>query len=465
MEVVEDTEASKPTLEMQISDAVELTTIETSSTTANSTTIDTTNKDLGKNGSQTIEIKALEAHETTESMTLEIEKFKSGKDGDLVITAYDKDGNQVGDSMTLSATASDDKKHDYDFNPTNGGEFNYITVSAGDDSEVKIKKIDAAVITTTETEVVTGHSYTLDISTSLSDSTETLGDITVSPLPEGASLSAGTKNIDGTWTLTSSDLNDLKVITTTEIAADFNITVQATSTDGNSISTTSKAVIVDVDAAVTTTGSTINMGDTKDEVGTGTAGDDIINMGDGKSAKEQEAHGGEGNDTVNIDGESFKVYGEAGNDTFNISSNDFSNKSGSSSGSSSGKASKAADMDGDIDGGEGLDTLVFSDGMDIDMSALDDNISNIETINLGEGTQNITSLHTSDVLNMTDTDNILRIDGDSTDSIELNTESEWKLGDFQTTDEITGQTYDVYESVDDSGTTLEISTNITIDQS
>ena len=465
VEVVEDTEASKPTLEMQISDAVELTTIETSSTTANSTTIDTTNKDLGKNGSQTIEIKALEAHETTESMTLEIEKFKSGKDGDLVITAYDKDGNQVGDSMTLSATASDDKKHDYDFNPTNGGEFNYITVSAGDDSEVKIKKIDAAVITTTETEVVTGHSYTLDISTSLSDSTETLGDITVSPLPEGASLSAGTKNIDGTWTLTSSDLNDLKVITTTEIAADFNITVQATSTDGNSISTTSKAVIVDVDAAVTTTGSTINMGDTKDEVGTGTAGDDIINMGDGKSAKEQEAHGGEGNDTVNIDGESFKVYGEAGNDTFNISSNDFSNKSGSSSGSSSGKASKAADMDGDIDGGEGLDTLVFSDGMDIDMSALDDNISNIETINLGEGTQNITSLHTSDVLNMTDTDNILRIDGDSTDSIELNTESEWKLGDFQTTDEITGQTYDVYESVDDSGTTLEISTNITIDQS
>ena len=241
--------------------------------------------------------------------------------------------------------------------------------------------------------------------------------------------------------------------------------MQATSTDGNSISTTSKAVIVDVDAAVTTTGSTINMGDTKDEVGTGTAGDDIINMGDGKSAKEQEAHGGEGNDTVNIDGESFKVYGEAGNDTFNISSNDFSNKSGSSSGSSSGKASKAADMDGDIDGGEGLDTLVFSDGMDIDMSALDDNISNIETINLGEGTQNITSLHTSDVLNMTDTDNILRIDGDSTDSIELNTESEWKLGDFQTTDEITGQTYDVYESVDDSGTTLEISTNITIDQS
>ena len=107
--------------------------------------------------------------------------------------------------------------------------------------------------------------------------------------------------------------------------------------------------------------------------------------------------------------------------------------------------------------------------MNIDLSALDDNISNIEIIDLGTGTQNITSLHTSDVLNMTDTDNILRIDGDADDKVSLDTDAdgngEWTLGGFKT-DAETGQQYqEATGEVGGKTVTLEISTDVTIDQS
>jgi len=208
----------------------------------------------------------------------------------------------------------------------------------------------------------------------------------------------------------------------------------------------------------------IFMGSGKDQVAYGEDGDDTILMGDGKSAKNQEAHGGEGDDTIEIDGKDFEAYGEAGDDTFNVNTDDFKTKSGSGSQAN-------GDFDGKhslIDGGEGLDALVFSDDMNIDFSVLDDNIANMEVINLGEGSQNITLLTVDDVLEMTDTDNILRIDGDASDSIELNTtgnDAEWTLGDFKT-DAETGATYQEVTSVEgDSTVTLEISTNIEINES
>ncbi len=238
---------------------------------------------------------------------------------------------------------------------------------------------------------------------------------------------------------------------------------------------------------------TINMGNDQSEAHGGN-GNDTINMGD--NAENQEAHGGKGNDTIDVGGKDFKAYGEAGDDTFKLDSNDFKSAGGSGNGtfghggSGSGNGmfgsggpgngmfghdggsnnSEGTDLEGSnalIDGGEGLDTLVIDDGMDIDFSALSDNISNIETINLGDGAQNITSLSTEDVLNVTDTDNILRIDGDSSDSIELNTDgedAEWTLGNFKT-DEETGATYqEATGDVCGETVTMEISTDITIDQ-
>ena len=123
-----------------------------------------------------------------------------------------------------------------------------------------------------------------------------------------------------------------------------------------------------------------------------------------------------------------------------------------------------------------MDTLVASGDMNIDFGGLSDNISNMETINLDTGTQNITNLSIADVMDMTDTDHVLRIDGDgavdadgNSDSISLNTtgaDAEWTLGAFQT-DAETGQGYQEYTGQDADGhdVTLEISTNVTIDES
>ncbi|MEA3370695.1 MAG: hypothetical protein U9Q40_05090, partial [Campylobacterota bacterium] len=131
-------------------------------------------------------------------------------------------------------------------------------------------------------------------------------------------------------------------------------------------------------------------------------------------------------------------------------------------------ATDIADNGLSLDGGEGLDTLVATGDANIDFSGLSDNISNIETIDLGVGEQNITSLSVDDVLDMTDTDNLLRIDGDGADSVNLNTQgddAEWKLGDFKT-DAETGQEYrEVTSGEGDETVTLEISTDIEISES
>jgi len=121
------------------------------------------------------------------------------------------------------------------------------------------------------------------------------------------------------------------------------------------------------------------------------------------------------------------------------------------------------------DGEDGLDTLLFSDDIDIDFTALSDSISNIEVVNLGDGDQNITSLTLEDVFDMTDDNNTLRIDGDAGDTISLDTDQvgsgEWELGDFKT-DAETGATYQEYTgTVDESTVTLEISTEIQVDES
>ncbi len=125
------------------------------------------------------------------------------------------------------------------------------------------------------------------------------------------------------------------------------------------------------------------------------------------------------------------------------------------------------DLHDTIDGGAGLDKLVATEDMHIDFSNLSDNISNIERIDLANGDQEITSLKVEDVLDMTDEDNILRIDGNEEDTIALDTtkdgSGEWKLGDFQVTHTDTGATYDVYTN-EDNTVTLEVNTDIQVDQ-
>ncbi|MEQ8321211.1 MAG: LamG-like jellyroll fold domain-containing protein [Rhodospirillales bacterium] len=95
--------------------------------------------------------------------------------------------------------------------------------------------------------------FDLDIDAALTDTdgSETLS-VTVSDLPEGATLSAGTQNNDGTWTLSPAQLTGL-TMTVAAGAGDFNLSVAAVSTEqnGGDTATSTTTVAVDVPTVIT----------------------------------------------------------------------------------------------------------------------------------------------------------------------------------------------------------------------
>ena len=71
-----------------------------------------------------------------------------------------------------------------------------------------------------------------ELAQALTDSSEILS-ITISGVPSGAVLSAGTDNGDGSWTLTPEQLSGLTITPPANSDADFTLTVTATSQDGS----------------------------------------------------------------------------------------------------------------------------------------------------------------------------------------------------------------------------------------
>ena len=67
--------------------------------------------------------------------------------------------------------------------------------------------------------------------------------VTISGVPAGASLSAGTDNGNGTWTLTPAQLTNLKITPPANSDADFNLTVKAISTEGAGGSATTEKTL------------------------------------------------------------------------------------------------------------------------------------------------------------------------------------------------------------------------------
>jgi hypothetical protein len=305
-------------------------------------------------------------------------------------------------------------------------------------------------------EVVDSYDYPVDISAALSDvdGSESLN-MALTNIPENVTFDKAIDNGDGTWTLnidpTETSLSETLTMNVPVDTPNFDLGVTTTATESSTGDTNSvtETINIAVENDETSQSDTSNEGIT-------------IDMDDGKSSKGEEVHGTENDDTINVGGKDFQAYGEAGDDVFNVDSDDMKHTSGSKGGEFDGKDSL-------IDGGEGLDGLVFSDDLNLDFDNLSDNISSIEQIDLGNGDQTITNLSVEDVLDMTDENDILRIDGEESDHINLDTTNdgksgEWTLGNFQTTDEMTGETYDAYTN-DDETVTFEINTNIHVDES
>jgi len=159
----------------------------------------------------------------------------------------------------------------------------------------------------------------------------------------------------------------------------------------------------------------------------GNDSEDTINVKAGATVKNAEIQTYGGKDTLNIDGTviNSNINVGSGNDTVSIGKN--------------------ASIDGSstIDGGAGYDTLKVADGS-IDFSR----VKNFEKLDLTQGNNNI-NLSAKDVLDMTDSHNKLRIDGNGDDHVTL---QGWIKDTNPTSDG-----YAVYTKVEGSHTvTLEI---------
>ncbi|MCG8509286.1 MAG: hypothetical protein MI741_08665, partial [Rhodospirillales bacterium] len=102
---------------------------------------------------------------------------------------------------------------------------------------------DIPVVTVAAASGAEDTSIALSISASVPNSTETVDFITISGVPLDASLSAGTDNGDGTWTLIPEQLDGLLLTPADDFNGDFDLSVTATSTDGG----TSQAAPMNVD--------------------------------------------------------------------------------------------------------------------------------------------------------------------------------------------------------------------------
>jgi hypothetical protein len=101
--------------------------------------------------------------------------------------------------------------------------------------------------------------------------------------------------------------------------------------------------------------------------------------------------------------------------------------------------------------------------MNIDMSALDDSMGNRESLGMDISSQNEESkLSLEDVMDVTDMENPLNIDND--EHSDSKDDSEWTLGDFKTENEMGSGNEEVTGSEDDATVSLEITTEITVDQ-
>ncbi|WP_103580065.1 beta strand repeat-containing protein [Campylobacter concisus] len=193
------------------------------------------------------------------------------------------------------------------------------------------------------------------------------------------------------------------------------------------------------------------------------AGDDIINVNGaefkGENAGNHNAgiHGGDGNDKIFVNSGKFdnaRIEGDAGNDTIHIKAGArFENSSiygddilNQKTGNDTIIVEKGATLiNTTINGGAGYDTLKIADDS-VNLTK----VTNIEKLDLTEGDHNMT-LTAKDVLDMTDSNNRLRIDGDRGDNLGLASKG-WVE---DTSANITG--YKVYTNTDGVHTvTLEV---------
>ncbi|WP_341363265.1 Ig-like domain-containing protein [Thalassospira sp. SN3W] len=159
-------------------------------------------------------------------------------DGSWTLSAADLNG--------LTITPADDFSGSFDLTVTaQSADGNDVATTTG---RITVDVADVADAPTLEVSDASGNedsAIALDIDAGLTDSSEVLT-VTISGVPDGATLSAGTNNGDGSWTLSAADLNGLSITPAEDFSGSFDLTVTAQSADGNDVATTTGRITVDV---------------------------------------------------------------------------------------------------------------------------------------------------------------------------------------------------------------------------
>ncbi|HYH22011.1 MAG TPA: tandem-95 repeat protein [Azospirillum sp.] len=206
--------------------------------------------------------------------------------------------------------------------------------------------VDTPTLTVADAGGTAGEAVALDLSAALADAdgSETLS-IVLSGVPDGATLSAGTRNADGTWTLSPSDLSGLTLSTPADFDGTIALTAAVTSTETDGTTSTESTSF---SVAILPLGG-------GDDTLTGGDGNDTLSGGDGNDT----LSGGGGNDTVSGGGGNDTLSGGGGNDTLPGGGGNDTLSGGDGNDTLSGD-----DGSDTLSGGDGNDTLSGGDGND-----------------------------------------------------------------------------------------------------
>ena len=153
-----------------------------------------------------------------------------------------------GDLEGLSLTPAADSDADFTLSVTATSTDGTDTATTTGTMAVSVAPdADAPTLTVADVSGTEDTAIPLNIAAGLTDldGSETLS-VTIAGVPEGATLSAGTDNGDGTWTLSGGDLEGLSLTPAADSDADFTLSVTATSTDGTDTATTTGTMAVSV---------------------------------------------------------------------------------------------------------------------------------------------------------------------------------------------------------------------------
>ncbi len=164
--------------------------------------------------------------------------FRTAQPCLLVLSADDLEG--------LTITPTDDFSGSFDLGVTAQSADGEDVATTTDTLTVDVAGVaDAPTLETSDASGSEDSAIALDIDAGLTDSSETLS-VTISGVPDGATLSAGTDNGDGTWSLSSDDLEGLTITPADDYSGSFDLGVTATSADGEDVATTTDTLTVDV---------------------------------------------------------------------------------------------------------------------------------------------------------------------------------------------------------------------------